>query len=87
MDSPAATADIDVHGIQGDTNRDGKVTITDAVSVVNIILNNGETAAPALENPEVVEPEWAAFEGTSCLVRTEQAGEDVPLGDPGSAFG
>ena len=57
LDSPAATADIDVHGIQGDTNRDGKVTITDAVSVVNIILNNGETAAPALENPEVVEPE------------------------------
>ena len=44
-------------GKKGDVNNDGKVTITDAVSVVNIILNNGETAAPALESPEVVEPE------------------------------
>ena len=52
MNSDIATADIDVRGIQGDTNRDGKVTISDAVGVVNIILNNGEPqAAPALEEP------------------------------------
>ena len=56
--SEVATADVELSvGKKGDTNQDGKVTITDAVSVVNIILNNGETAAPALETPEVVEPE------------------------------
>ena len=56
--SDVATANIDVCGIQGDTNRDGKVTITDAVSVVNIILNNGEATAPALQDEEVIkEPE------------------------------
>ena len=58
LDSDIATAEIDVRGIQGDTNRDGKVTITDAVSVVNIILNNGEATAPALQNEEdIKEPE------------------------------
>ena len=59
LDSDVTTAEIDVRGIQGDTNRDGKVTITDAVSVVNIILNNnGEATAPALQDEEVIkEPE------------------------------
>ena len=58
LDSDIATAEIDVRGIQGDTNRDGKVTITDAVSVVNIILNNGEATAPALQDEEdIKEPE------------------------------
>ena len=33
------------------------ITITDAVGVVNIILNSGGSSAPALETPEVVEPE------------------------------
>lgn len=60
--SDVVTADIDVRGIQGDTNQDGKVTITDAVSVVNIILNNGATDAPVMElddteKLEVTEPE------------------------------
>jgi hypothetical protein len=51
-DSDVATADVELSvGVQGDTNQDGKVTITDAVSVVNIILNNGEATAPAMENP------------------------------------
>ena len=36
-DSEVATANIDVRGIQGDVNQDGVVTITDAVSVVNIM--------------------------------------------------
>ena len=58
LDSDTAIKEVTVTGgLTGDVNQDGKVTITDAVSVVNIILNNGETAAPALENPEVVEPE------------------------------
>ena len=39
LDSDVTTAEIDVRGIKGDTNRDGKVTISDAVGVVNIILN------------------------------------------------
>ena len=47
-----------MRGIQGDTNQDGKVTITDAVGVVNIILNNGEATAPALQDEEEIkEPE------------------------------
>jgi hypothetical protein len=29
---------MDVRGLNGDVNGDGKVTLTDAVSVVNIIL-------------------------------------------------
>lgn len=58
LDSDVTTAEIDVRGIKGDTNRDGKVTITDAVKVVNIILNNGEATAPALQNvQEIKEPE------------------------------
>ena len=58
QDSDAATIDIKVDwGKQGDTNKDGKVTITDAVSVVNIILNNGEATAPAMESPAVEVPE------------------------------
>ena len=42
-------------GLKGDVNKDGKVSITDAVEVVNIILNAGATAAPALE-PEPIAP-------------------------------
>ena len=38
-DSEVATANIDVAGLKGDVNQDGVVTITDAVSVVNIIQN------------------------------------------------
>ena len=40
-DSEVASANIDVRGIQGDVNQDGVVSITDAVSVVNIILSSG----------------------------------------------
>ncbi len=41
-DSDSATMDIDMSiGKKGDVNGDGKVTITDAVNVVNIILNGG----------------------------------------------
>lgn len=39
LDSDVAKAYFDVRGIQGDVNQDGKVTITDAVSVVNLILS------------------------------------------------
>lgn len=42
-DSEIATEEINVQGLKGDVNGDGVVSITDAVSVVNIILNNGET--------------------------------------------
>lgn len=41
-DSDAITADVDLNvGAKGDVNQDGVVSITDAVSVVNIILSNG----------------------------------------------
>ena len=57
-DSDVATADVVLCvGKKGDVNADGKVTITDAVSVVNIILNNGDATAPALESPEDEAPE------------------------------
>ncbi len=52
LNSETATAEIDVRGLKGDVNQDGKVSITDAVSVVNIILNNGESEAPASEIEE-----------------------------------
>ncbi len=43
LDSDIATADVEiVWGKKGDVNQDGQVSITDAVSVVNIILNEGE---------------------------------------------
>ena len=57
-DSEEASLDINAAGIKGDTNQDGKVTISDAVGVVNIILNNGEATAPALQDEEEIkEPE------------------------------
>ena len=49
LDSDIATTTITMK--QGDVNGDNKVTITDAVSVVNIILNGG-ASAPALSEPE-----------------------------------
>ena len=58
--SNVATKDIVVNTKKGDVNDDGKVTITDAVSVVNIILS-GETSAPKMDVPQepelMVEPE------------------------------
>ena len=48
--SDAATTTITMK--QGDVNGDNKVTITDAVTVVNIILDNGGASAPALSEPE-----------------------------------
>ena len=61
-DSDTATKTfVPVKAIKGDVNEDGKVTITDAVSVVNIILNSGSSApkmeAPDTEPVEVTEPE------------------------------
>lgn len=42
QDSDVAETDVELNiGVLGDSNRDGKVTITDAVGVVNIIMNNG----------------------------------------------
>ncbi len=39
-------------GKKGDVNQDGVVSISDAVGVVNIILNGGGAeAAPAVEEP------------------------------------
>ena len=58
QDSDAATSDVELCvGQKGDVNQDGKITITDAVSVVNIILNNGEATAPTMESPDVEAPE------------------------------
>ena len=58
--SNVATKDIVVNTKKGDVNDDGKVTITDAVSVVNIILS-GEASAPKMDVPQepelMVEPE------------------------------
>ena len=54
QDSDVATTTITMK--QGDVNADGNVSITDAVTVVNIILNNGEATAPAMENPAVEAP-------------------------------
>ena len=48
-------ASMDFEFQKGDTNYDGTVSITDAVAVVNIILNGGTTTAPALE-PEPLAP-------------------------------
>ena len=42
QNSDVATENIDVRGIQGDTNRDGVVTVADAVRVVNILLEKNE---------------------------------------------
>ena len=57
-DSDIATADVELCvGKKGDVNQDGVVSISDAVSVVNIILNNGEATAPAMESPAVEVPE------------------------------
>jgi hypothetical protein len=49
QDSDVATTTITMK--QGDVNGDGGVSITDAVAVVNIILNGG-ASAPALSEPE-----------------------------------
>ena len=57
--SDIATADVELSvGKQGDVNADGKVTITDAVGVVNIILNSVEVSAPVLQDEQdIQEPE------------------------------
>ena len=59
QDSDVATTDVELQvGKRGDVNLDGVVSITDAVTVVNIILNNGEATAPALKDEEEIkEPE------------------------------
>jgi len=41
-DSDVATKELDVRGLKGDVNEDGVVNITDAVGVVDIILNAGK---------------------------------------------
>jgi len=41
-DSDVATKEINVRGLKGDVNEDGQVTITDAVGIVDIILNAQE---------------------------------------------
>ncbi len=59
QNSDIATIDIELCvGKKGDVNQDGVVTITDAVSVVNIILNeDGTISAPAMESPALEAPE------------------------------
>ena len=49
--SETTTATITVK--QGDVTGDGNVTITDAVAVVNIILNGGEASAPQLNLEDI----------------------------------
>jgi hypothetical protein len=39
-DSETVTKDIDIRGLAGDSNGDGKITISDAVGIVNAILGN-----------------------------------------------
>ena len=52
-DKVTKSIDVGVSGLQGDVNHDGKVSISDAVGIVNIIMNGGEgTAAPALSEPD-----------------------------------
>ena len=56
--SEVAIADVELQvGKKGDVNQDGVVSISDAVSVVNIILNNGGADAPAMDEPQEQEPE------------------------------
>lgn len=58
QNSDVATIDVELCvGQKGDVNQDGAVSITDAVTVVNIILNNGEATAPAMESPALEAPE------------------------------
>ena len=49
VDSYPATLDIDISGLKGDTNGDGKITISDAVGIVNIILGNNGGGGPLVE--------------------------------------
>ena len=52
-DKVTKSIDVGVSGLQGDVNHDGKVSISDAVGIVNIIMNGGEAiAAPALSEPD-----------------------------------
>ena len=37
-----ATMDIDLMSLMGDANRDGEISIADAVQIVNIILGNAD---------------------------------------------
>lgn len=53
-DSDVAEETLDLRGLKGDVNQDGVVSITDAVSVVNIILVGEAPAAPALEEPKEI---------------------------------
>jgi hypothetical protein len=59
QNSDIATIDVELCvGKKGDVNQDGVVTITDAVSVVNIILNeDGTISAPLMETPAVEDSE------------------------------
>ena len=43
-DSEIATKDIDFRALRGDVNDDGEITISDAVGIVNIILENNDSA-------------------------------------------
>ena len=51
-DSDVTTANVEIAwGKKGDVNQDGKVTIADAVGVVNILLDSS-ASAPVIEEPE-----------------------------------
>ena len=52
-DSDMVTKKVDANGLLGDVNQDGKVSISDAVGVVNIILDNGGASAPAIKTLDV----------------------------------
>ncbi len=41
LDSEPLTREIDIRSLKADVNGDGKVSITDAVTIVNMILNQG----------------------------------------------
>ena len=45
QDSDPATMDIDLMSLMGDANRDGEISIADAVRIVNIILGNADNGS------------------------------------------
>ena len=57
-DSEVATANVNVAGLKGDVNQDGVVSISDAVGVVNIILNGDASVdTPGIELNSLPEAE------------------------------
>ncbi len=80
QNSDPVSKDIDVRGEKGDVNGDGKVSITDAVNVVNIILK-GEGNTPETPEkdttPPVISAEGISVNPVDCQVY--QRGSVIPF--------